>query len=396
MDLMVWLSSATADLGDPQDMYPQLRFLAPAYMPENYWKFMAQYCITSQYNKHIVTGFKNMDVLRERVALVAIRRQKQDCLDLPAQHIIDVPVKLSQVQRQVYNTLVQSKEMQDALEAMQKGLLSTRGVLSIPNAAILLNKLIQVTCGFVIKKSAEPLPCDTCGHVATCVAAEISPYTRACRSTCEEDHVEPVRIIDRLAHNSKLDELEEKLDEILVEPTNKVIIWGQFIEELNIIEELLRKKGEAEGWSHVRVDGSVTARIANFEAQFNTIPTCRVYLSQVETGVGITLNAANYMIYHSLPWKLGAYLQSLDRNHRIGQERDVTVFRLLGTGTIDRDIAKSLDTKFTVSETILGTLKCLGCGSSEECERNGITLYSDECRYKGDRARPIAKPKEIT
>jgi len=289
-------------------------------------------------NKHIVVGFKNLDVLHDRVALVALRRQKEECLDLPKQHIIDVPIPLQGKQRQLYNTLVRSKEFED---------------ITIPNAAVLLSKLLQVTAGFLIKKTDQPSPCDTCSLVRSCVQEGTLPYT----TTCQVITTPLPRVIERLDENTKLDMLQEKLDEILVEPMNKIIIWGQFIEELNIIEETLKKKGDNEGWHAVRVDGSVTNHIEKIATHFNEDPTCRVYLGQVETGVGVTLNAANYTIYYSLPWKLSAYLQSLDRNYRIGQERNVVVFRLLGRGTVDEDVARALDNKWTVAETILGALQ---------------------------------------
>jgi len=318
---------------------------------------MKLYCVTAPMNKHIVVGYKNLDVLHDRVALVAIRRRKEECLDLPEQQILDLVVKLEGKQHQLYNTLIHTKEFEDiadylAIHDMQS-VLKQPGKVVIPNAAILINKLLQVTAGFLIKKSEEPEPCNGCDYVRDCVMEGIAPYTRACRIV----QTPPVCPVERLEENSKLETLLGKLDEILVEPTSKVIIWGQFIEELNLIEDALRTKGVAEGWYHVRVDGSSTHKINTIAEEFNEVGKCRVYLGQVETGVGVTLNAANYMVYYTLPWKLGAYLQSLDRNYRIGQKRSITVYRLLGKGTVDENIAKALDNKSTVAETILGALQ---------------------------------------
>lgn len=350
------IMSGTADLGDPRDMYPQMRFLGPAFMPENYWAFMRTYCVTAPMNKHIVVGFKNLDVLHDRVKLITIRRRKEECLDLPEQQILDLHVQLEGDQRKLYNSLIQSKEFADLLDYLvmhdMQSVLTQPGKVTIPNAAILLSKLLQVTAGFLIKKTDAPEPCNGCEFVRDCVYEGVAPYSKACRVV----QTPPDRPVERLRENSKLEMLLGKLDDILVEPTNKVIIWGQFIEELNLIEDALKEKGEAEGWHHVRVDGSVTTHIQRIAAHFNETPDCRVYLGQVETGVGVTLNAANYMLYYTLPWKLGAYLQSLDRNYRIGQKRSVTVYRLLGKRTVDEDIARALDNKSTVAETIMGAL----------------------------------------
>jgi len=142
--------------------------------------------------------------------------------------------------------------------------------------------------------------------------------------------------------------LTELLDDLLAEKEHKVIIWGQYIEELNIIEETVKKTGVA----YVRVDGSNTAHVTRFEARFNGDPACRVYIGQVATGVSITLNSAQYMVYFSLPWNLEHYAQSLDRNHRIGQSKNVTVYRLLTKG-VDSHIASALAVKQVVADALV-------------------------------------------
>lgn len=385
------IMSGTPCAGDPLDLYPQFRFLAPCFMHESFWKFKQTFCRTAPSNKRIVIGFKNLHVLNQRIQLVTLRRTKKECLDLPEQYILDVPVHLHAEQRKVYNSLILSEEYEELASAIlrEEKILTEHGLIDIPNAAVLVNKLIQVTCGFMYLKPDVPNICDGCEHLRDCIEDKIKPYT----SKCLVDQTPHPPVVQRMPQNAKLDVLLAKLDEILADPTHKCIIWGQFHPELDWIEEAItaRWKEQKLPFTLVRVDGQ-TANVQAQADKFNEDPKCRIYLSQVETGVGITLNSANYMVYFSVPWKLLAYDQSLDRNHRVGQQRDVTVFRLLGRQTIDMHIARGLSTKRTVAETITSALACSRCNRQEMCD---TTLFGDGCKYQRDIARHTARVTQV-
>lgn len=380
------IMSGTPSLGDPRDMYSQLRFLAPAFASESFWTYQKTFCAFAPHNKHILLGYKNLDVLNDRVNLIALRRIKEECLDLPKRLVHDVPVTLAKKQRQFYNTLILSEEYHDLYEQITT-LLTEAGTVDVPNAAVLLNKLIQISCGFVYKTEDADL-CDTCEHLRDCVMEDIKPYTRA----CHVDKKPRPPAVERFTPNGKLEVLLEQLEAILSEPTNKCIIWAQYLPELALIEDALK----AAKIGYVRVDGSVTGKVQTLADRFNAEPTCRVYLGQVSTGVGITLNAANYMIYYSLPWKLGDYEQSKDRNYRVGQERDTVIYRLLGRGTVDENIARALTLKQTVAQTITCALACARCAKHEECAGQGVTLFDDACIHERRVTRAITKARIIS
>lgn len=387
------IMSGTPSTGDPRDMWAQFRFLSPCFLPEQFWKFKDTYCETAPLNKRIVVGYKNLDVLNRRVNIVALRKTKTQCLDLPKRQIIDIPIDLEDHQRRVYNTLLFTEEYESIRTTIAEGNLFTeKGLVDVPNAAILVNKLLQVACGFVYLKPDEPLPCDGCEHLRNCIKENIKPYT----AKCLVDQTPRPPIVQRMKTNAKLEMLLHKLDEILAEPTHKCIIWAQFKAEMDWIQEALTAHWKKAKLDHtlVRVDGRA-AKPAKLVDRFNEDPQCRIYLGQVETGVGITLNAANYMVYFSLPWKLLAYDQSIDRNHRVGQERDVVVFRLIARKSIDVHVARALSMKRTVSETIIAVLQCSQCERQERCEERGISLFEPGCIYKRQVARPVARARSI-
>jgi SNF2 family DNA or RNA helicase len=383
------IMSGTPSMGDPLDMWPQLRFLSPAYVSEAFWRFKQTYCVTAAQNKHIVVRYKNLDGLHERVGMVALRRTKEACLDLPKQVIVERYVELYGRARTLYNELTSSKEYQDLIEQLRdQALLSPGQILQIPHAAALLNKLLQISAGFVYTRSEEDVRlCDGCPHVRDCVANRVQPHTRACVV-----HSAPtLPLVDRLEGNAKRDMLEELLETILAEPTNKVIIWGQYLAELDLIEDLLREHK----YGCVRVDGRTSVDAAAAAVRFNNEPACRVYLGQVSTGVGITLNAANYMVYYSLPWKLGDYEQSKDRNHRVGQDRDTIVYLLIGLGTVDEAILRALRTKHEVAEAVVAAIVCPSCEHAVACAVRGTMPFDDDCRYPRGVSRPVAKAASL-
>ena len=140
------------------------------------------------------------------------------------------------------------------------------------------------------------------------------------------------------------------------------------------------------------MDSSTSGEAPEIAERFNNDKNCRVYVGQVATCEGLTLNAANYMIYNSIPWKLKDYEQSIDRNHRIGQDRPLTVFRLLGEGTVDFDVARALNVKATVSETMTSVIVCNTCKHREGCEAK---IFSKGCVYSRSVNRPITKVREL-
>jgi SNF2 family DNA or RNA helicase len=356
------IMSGTPSLGDPRDVYPQYRFLAPYFMPWNPFHFKRIFCVTAPRNERIVIGFKNLDLLNRRVNLVSVRRKKEECLDLPARTFQDISVSMEPKQLKLYNALAKTvtESCGADLEAVVNALVNTsvamgiaRGgdlVINIPHAAALINKLIQVSAGFVIKDTIpEKDPCLACTYLKGCVEAQppVKPWTPRCLQSEEELGPAPKRVAERL-DSGKATAFADLLDDLLPEPDHKVIVWGQYIEELNIIEETVK----AAGVEYVRVDGRNTVHAKKFETLFNSDPACRVYIGQVATGVSITLNSAQYMVYFSLPWNLEHYLQSLDRNHRIGQSKNVTVYRLLTRG-VDSNIASALAVKEVVADAIV-------------------------------------------
>ena len=81
----------------------------------------------------------------------------------------------------------------------------------------------------------------------------------------------------------------------------------------------------------------------------------RYFVGNAQTGgYGITLTAANTVVYYSNSYDLEKRLQSEDRAHRIGQTGSVTYVDLIAEKTIDERIVKALRSKINIANEIMG------------------------------------------
>lgn len=381
------LLSGTPSLGDPRHLWGQLTFLGSHIAGLDFWNFQKRFCVVTEkeirdpkdYKKkkkiHLVVGYRNLDILKWKIDPISLRKKKEECLDLPPRTIVDVEFDLATEQKKVYNELV--KNMHTVV---------SQHPVSAASGGVLIQKLLQVLSGFVIHGVPKEI-CDYCQHLPNCVQGSITPLTGGCR-------IYPVNTLGTKVHfkdNGKANALSELLDSIFVENENKVIIWAHFIEELNLIEEILKEKGV----EYVRVDGSNSQKAPALSERFNTEPALRVWLAQITTGVALTLTGASYTIYYGVNYDLGSYLQSLDRNYRIGQDKPVTVYRLTRHGSVLDFLYQSLEKKEEVATTLADKLACITCPQMISCMSQGVQIYQKGCKFKARIERIVTVPKPI-
>lgn len=379
--------------GTPLDLYGVYKILGDCFMPEDYSHFKKKFLTMAGPNSHVVTGYKNLDVLNRRTTFLSTRKTKEECLDLPERVIVDIEYQLSPIQAGIHNQLVDEMHLDPELLAAQLGLVNKRlpPEARMPHRAATLSKLLQVASGFIIKNANDSSYCDHaepggCKHLDFCIDKRIRPHTPG----CQVDATPLPNTVTFFEDNPKMDALEELLDDILQEPQHKVIVWCTFKHELDLVEKHIAKKT----WKYVRVDGD-TEDTQQAIDDFNDDPLVRVYLAQVTTGVGITLNVATYMIYNSLPYSLFTYLQSLDRNYRIGQMNKCTVYRLLGRGTPEPSVAKLLDSKVDVDALLTNKIDCLICPRHLACIEDHVAPFDEGCIYPRSVLRPAIKARSL-
>ncbi|RYC65063.1 hypothetical protein CHU98_g1159 [Xylaria longipes] len=133
--------------------------------------------------------------------------------------------------------------------------------------------------------------------------------------------------------SSKTDQLEILVEKHLRDPESKVVIFSQWTSFLNIIEALLVEKKI----KCVRLEGKMNIKQRDEAVEkLNNDPETRVMLASLHAaGVGVNLTAADTVILTDCWWAPAIEDQAVDRVHRIGQKRPVTVYKLLVEGSVE-------------------------------------------------------------
>ena len=151
--------------------------------------------------------------------------------------------------------------------------------------------------------------------------------------------------------NSRMDELMH----ILGETTGKVIIWANYIHDIEKIESTISSEfGENSLCTYYGATppDQRQACINNFQDPLSPV---RFFIGNTQTGgYGITLTEASTVIYYSNNYDLEKRIQSEDRAHRIGQKNKVLYIDMVAKGTVDDKIIQSLRNKVNIANEING------------------------------------------
>jgi len=380
------LLSGTPTLGDPMHLFVQLFILAP-WLTDAWYRFRKRYVVLKEttmgpHTFDMPVGYKSMSLLNEIVNEVAVRKKASECLDLPPVRIVDHYVDVGPKTREVYNDFIRNWGTEMGDQQMR-----------VAHAADRLTKLFQTLSGFFINSNKNYELCNDCPHLMNCVANRIAPYT----PECKVEQAEPPKETVRIGETDRRDSCLELVDSIMAGATNKVIIWCAYTEELDMIEEGIQAHNntcsEEDKWGYVRVDGATKDKIAAEDAFQADDDNCRIYLSQIATGIGITLTAANYMIYYSVTFDLEHYEQSSKRADRIGQTRPLTIYHMITEGSVNEYIFRSLRKKVDISATLTDHIRCATCEREPVCAAANIKPFDEDCVYSDTDSRVTTQPK---
>ena len=243
--------------------------------------------------------------LRQRVTPFMLRRNKSDvATDLPDKQEMISSVELEGKQADLYETirLTTEKAVRDALT--NKGLAKSQ--IQILDALL---KLRQVCC---------------------------------------DPRLVPVPAAQKVKQSAKLELLMELLPELLAEG-RKVLLFSQFTSMLTLIEEELEKRQLK--W--VKLTGQSQKRDAIIE-QFTSGAVPLFLISLKAGGVGLNLTQADTVIHYDPWWNPAVETQATDRAHRIGQTKQVMVYKLVAQGTIEERILALQERKAALASSLYG------------------------------------------
>ncbi len=148
--------------------------------------------------------------------------------------------------------------------------------------------------------------------------------------------------------SGKFDLLKELLTEAL-ESDHKVVIYSQYVGMIKLISEYLRDQKVG----FVTLTGQTQKRGKVIES-FQTDPSIKVFVgSLMAGGIGIDLTAASVVIHYDRWWNASKENQATDRVHRIGQNKNVQVLKLVTKGTLEEKIDQMIQGKQKIFEKFL-------------------------------------------
>lgn len=153
--------------------------------------------------------------------------------------------------------------------------------------------------------------------------------------------------------SGKMRLLDALLDPLLAAPErHKILIFSQFKTQLDLLALYL---SEIRGEQVCRIDGSIPPA-ERFEqiALFNKSPDHRLFLLSTRAGgQGINLAAADTVVLFDSDWNPQQDLQAQDRAHRIGQRRNVLVYRLATRGTVEEMLLEKAEGKRRLEKLVI-------------------------------------------
>ncbi|KAF4632347.1 hypothetical protein G7Y89_g5782 [Cudoniella acicularis] len=146
---------------------------------------------------------------------------------------------------------------------------------------------------------------------------------------------------------AKLDELLFKLKD----EGHRVLLYFQMTRMIDLMEEYLTYRN----YKYLRLDGSTKLEDRRDTVHdFQTRPEIFIFLLSTRAGgLGINLTSADTVIFYDSDWNPTIDSQAMDRAHRLGQTRQVTVYRMITRGTIEERIRKRALQKEEVQKVVM-------------------------------------------
>lgn len=298
---------------------------------------------------------RKLQALHKQVLPFLLRRMKEDVLkDLPPKIIQDYECEPSEIQRMLYEDLFGDLALRRSVVAS-----ANDGAASLK--AEPEDRHVFQALQYLRKVCVHP------------------------KLVLTDDHPQQARVVERLR------ELGTSMDDLVVAPKlallkelleecglggggrseegaihgddlsiaslaagHRVLLFAQQKSSLDLVEEIVFKR-HLPLLKYLRLDGSVEQRLRFAIAkQFNEDPSISVLLLTTSVGgLGLNLTGADTVIFLEHDWNPMRDLQAMDRAHRLGQRRVVTVYRLVVRNTLEQQILGLQNWKRRVAATIV-------------------------------------------
>jgi len=282
-----------------EELYSVMEFIDDRRLGPDF-RFEQKYRIANDRGR--VLGYKNLDVLRQMMHPVLLRRTRDVVMkQLPPRTTEIVRITPTGEQMDIHNA-----NHKIISQIVRKAFLTEMDLLRLQKALLLCRMAADST---VLVNKQEP------------------------------------------GYSTKLEHLATLLPQLAAEKGRKVILFSEWTTMLSLIEKTILKPG---GITYVRLDGSVPQKKRQaLVNQFQHDDTCTFFITTNAGATGLNLQAANTVVNVDLPWNPAILEQRIGRAHRMGQKRPVHVYLLVSEGTIEENMLKTLAMKKDLSMAAL-------------------------------------------
>ena len=168
---------------------------------------------------------------------------------------------------------------------------------------------------------------------------------------------------DTTKESGKFEEVTRKLETLLFE-NHKVLIFSSFVKHLEIYEEWCKERDI----KYAKLTGATTNREKAIDAFKKDDETQLFFISLKAGGVGLNLPEAGYVFLLDPWWNPAAESQAINRAHRIGQDKNVFVYRFISTGTVEEKIIRLQNEKSQMAEAVIESDAAIEKLSREEMQ----------------------------
>ena len=293
----LWMMTGTPAAQSPLDAYGLAKLVNPRGVPRFFGTFREQVMHKVQFKW--MPRPEATDIVYDALQ-PAIRFTKEQCLDLPEMTYVKREVPLTAQQKKYYDMLKSRMVMQADGEE-----------ITAANAAVMMNKLMQISCGAVYSDEGETLEFDIKNRYSI-------------------------------------------LKEVIDEASQKVLVFVPFRHVIGLLSERFKKDGITSDVIYGDVPAKKRTEIFK---RFQEQKDPRVLIIQPRAAAhGVTLTAANTVVWWGPTSSLETYAQANARVHRSGQKHPCLVVQLQGS-EVERRVYKLLDGRIDVHTKMIDLYK---------------------------------------
>ena len=283
-----------------EDLYSLMQVVDPKILGP-LWRYMIDFHVTNERGK--VMGYRNLSLLRKRIAPVMLRRDRRLVHDqLPDRIVQQLSVDMTIKQRELHNA------------AMRNAGTLARIAKKRPLTPSEQNRLI----------------------------AALQQARMACNAA---------GLVDKETEGSpKIDELAAILEEVCIGSGLKAVVFSQWEMMTRMVEQRLR--GMDIGY--VRLHGGVpTSQRGELLDRFREDDSVQVFISTDAGGVGLNLQSGSVLVNLDMPWNPAVLEQRNARVHRLGQKRKVQIINMVAADSYEEHVLALLTGKQELFDNVM-------------------------------------------